>query len=241
MERIKLFGGVIKDRSDTMRSAGFYEDENGLEPLTAGYKTNISVFVACMLYKWYRSIFINKMAIWERQPQWNTVMTSKEQEEKANLKAMTCNNCGTTIFIAKGRKWFQMPKDYECYSCGASGDDAFTDIRADVLEDIEDDYFDYEKPLDFVSAAERRKLMKEAGGDEEKANAMLTQGDAKNIGQEEGDAAPKKKKKKKKGKKKKKKAVEVDDEEAPAPTTKEVKADIKKSEDGLDEFDLDAL
>jgi hypothetical protein len=52
------------------------------------------------------------MAIWERQPQWNTVMTSKEQEEKANLKAMTCNNCGTTIFIAKGRKWFQMPKDY---------------------------------------------------------------------------------------------------------------------------------
>ena len=61
MERIKLFGGVIKDRSDTMRSAGFYEDENGLEPLTAGYKTNISVFVACMLYKWYRSIFINKV------------------------------------------------------------------------------------------------------------------------------------------------------------------------------------
>ena len=52
------------------------------------------------------------MAIWERQPQWNTVMTSKEQEEKANLKAMTCNNCGTTIFIAKGRKWFHMPKDY---------------------------------------------------------------------------------------------------------------------------------
>lgn len=36
-----------------------------------------------------------------------------------------------------------------------------------------DDYFDYERPLDFVDAAERRKLMKEAQGDEEKANQML--------------------------------------------------------------------
>ena len=34
-----------------------------LEPLMAGYKTNISIFVACMLYKWYRSIFINKVRI----------------------------------------------------------------------------------------------------------------------------------------------------------------------------------
>ena len=198
-------------------------------------------------------------------------MTSKEQEEKANLKAMTCNNCGTTIFIAKGRKWFQMPKDYgkahhqrlgfaneygmflsfslssiECFCCGASGEDAFTDIRKEVLEEIDDDYFDYEKPLDFVTAAERRKLMKQAGGDEEKANAMLTQGDASDMGKETGDAP---KKKKKKGKKKKKKSEEVvaeatvvaEEDTAPAP--KEVKADsgIKKSEDGLDEFDLDAL
>ena len=61
MKRIKSIGGLIKERSDTMRSAGFYGDKNGLEPLTAGYKTNISVFVACMLYKWYRSIFINKV------------------------------------------------------------------------------------------------------------------------------------------------------------------------------------
>jgi hypothetical protein len=36
-----------------------------------------------------------------------------------------------------------------------------------------DDYFDYERPLDFVSRAERRKLMKEAAGDEEKANQIL--------------------------------------------------------------------
>lgn len=37
----------------------------------------------------------------------------------------------------------------------------------------EDDYFDYERPLDFVSRAERRKVLKEAGGDEEKANQLL--------------------------------------------------------------------
>ena len=138
----------------------------------------------------------------------------------------------------------------ECFCCGASGEDAFTDIRKELLDEIEDDYYDYEKPLDFVTAAERRKLMKQAGGDEEKANAMLTQGDATNIGKEEGEAtnigkeesdAPKKKKKKKKKGKKKKKVAAVDDEEPAAPAPKEVKADIKKSDDGLDEFDLDAL
>lgn len=36
-----------------------------------------------------------------------------------------------------------------------------------------DDYFEYERPLDFVSRAERRKLMKETQGDEEKANQIL--------------------------------------------------------------------
>ena len=52
-----------------------------------------------------------------------------------------------------------LPK--ECFCCGASGEDAFTDIRSEVLDEIDDDYFDYEKPLDFVTAAERRKLMKQ--------------------------------------------------------------------------------
>ena len=39
----------------------------------------------------------------------------------------------------------------------------------------EDDYFDYERPLDFVSRAERRKLLKETKGDEEKANQILAE------------------------------------------------------------------
>ena len=133
------------------------------------------------------------------------MITSKEDEEKANLEAMTCNSCGSTIFIAKGRKWFQMPKGYTCYCCGASGEDAFTNTREDLLEEIDDDYFDYEKPLDFVTAAERKKLMKQAGGDEAKANELLTKGaEAANA---DGAVADKPKKKKKK---KKKKAVETE-------------------------------
>ncbi len=129
---------------------------------------------------------------------------------------MTCNECGSTIFIAKGRKWFQMPSGYKCYCCGATGEDAFTNTREDLLEEIDDDYFDYEKPLDFVTAAERRKLMKQAGGDEKKANELLTQGSAaletpESTTETEGDADKVKKKKKKKGKKKKKKAEESGD------------------------------
>lgn len=230
----KTFGQVLLDRSDTLRSAGFYDvnineesgatsSNNQYPPLTAGARTNITLFLVALGYKYYRSIFINKLAIWERQPQWNTVITSKEDEEKANLEAMTCNACGSTIFIAKGRKWFQMPKGYTCYCCGASGEEAFTNTRADLLEEVDDDYFDYEKPLDFVTAAERKKLMKQAGGDEAKANDLLTKGDGDGA-QEGGDAstdagadgdgeAPPKKKKKKKKQNKKKKTNKQDDGE----------------------------
>jgi len=203
---------TIRERSDTMRSAGFYNVDKKHLPLEAGAKTNLTLFAIAMGYKWYRSIFINKMAIWERQPQWNTVITSKEQEEKANLEAMTCLECGSIIFIAKGRKWFQMPKGYKCYCCGAEGEENFENTRTELLEEIDDDYFDYEKPLDFVSSAERRKLMKEAGGDEAKAMELLTQGNmSENAGSDAGgEEAPKKKKKKKKGKKKKKKRMDED-------------------------------
>lgn len=212
---MRTFGKNILDRSDTLSSAGFYDpDQSPYPPVVAGAKTNITLFLLALGYKWYRSIFINKLAIWERQPQWNTVITSKEDEEKANLEAMTCKNCGSTIFIAKGRKWFQMPKGYTCYCCGATGEENFTNTREELLDEIDDDYFDYEKPLDFVTAAERKKLMKEAGGDEAKANALLTRGRAalEEGGEEKGDVVGEggegKKKKKKKGKKKKKKKDE---------------------------------
>jgi len=185
--RIRSLGQLIIDRCDTLRSAGFYdtvERNDGLNayhnyPLIAGFKTNASFFLLAFGYKCYRSIFINKMNIWERQPQWNTVMTSREMEVKAELKAYKCIPCGSTLFIAKGRKWFQMPADYKCYACGASGSENFVDVREELLEDMDDDYFDYEKPLDFLSASERRQLMKQAGGDEAKATALLQNTSAK--------------------------------------------------------------
>jgi hypothetical protein len=115
-----------------------------------------------------------------------------------------------------------MPKGYTCYCCGASGEENFTNTRDELLDEIDDDYFDYEKPLDFVTAAERKRLMKEAGGDEAKANALLTQGrkalmeeQEQEEGEKDGEGGEDKKKKKKKNKKKsskKKKKEDVQEE-----------------------------
>ena len=148
-----------------------------------------------------------------------------------------------------------MPKGYTCYCCGASGEEAFTNTRADLLEEVDDDYFDYEKPLDFVTAAERKKLMKQAGGDEAKANDLLTKGDGDGA-QEGGDAstdagadadadadgeAPKKKKKKKKQNKKKKTNKQDDGEvKSDASGSGDDAAKSTKSESS-GEDDLDVL
>jgi hypothetical protein len=105
------------------------------------------------------------------------VVTSREQEKE--LKAYTCKNCGSTLFIAKNREWFFKGDTglggLGCYTCGAKGEDNFVMDRDRILEDVgdDDDYFDYERPLDFVTAAERRALMKKAKGDEDVANQML--------------------------------------------------------------------
>lgn len=68
----KTFGQVLLDRSDTLRSAGFYDvninEESGASsnnqypPLTAGARTNITLFLVALGYKYYRSIFINKVS-----------------------------------------------------------------------------------------------------------------------------------------------------------------------------------
>ena len=70
----KTFGQVLLDRSDTLRSAGFYDvnineessgsgaSNNQYPPLTAGAKTNITLFLVALGYKYYRSIFINKVS-----------------------------------------------------------------------------------------------------------------------------------------------------------------------------------
>ena len=151
------------------------------------------------------------------------VVTSPEQEKE--LHAYSCKQCGTTIFIARHREWFFRGGNTECTNCGATGVENFEDIRGDVIDSIDDDYFDYESPLDFVSAAERRKLVKQAGGDEELAKKIAIDNVMKNddsqMKAEEGDssssgesaaAAPEKKSKKSKKKKKKSEEDDIFDE-----------------------------
>ena len=134
-------------------------------------------FAVGFCIKWYRARYVFKIPVWDRQPNWNNIITSKEQEK--DLKAFTCKNCGSTLFIAKTREFFFEGDTgiggLGCFTCGAKGKDNFIEDRDRIVEDVGDmdDYFEYERPLDFVSAAERRKLMKEAAGDEEKANQIL--------------------------------------------------------------------
>jgi hypothetical protein len=134
-------------------------------------------FAVAFCVKWYRARYVFKIPVWDRQPNWNNIITSKEQEK--DLKAYTCLNCGSTIFIAKTREFFFEGDTgiggLGCFSCGARGKDNFVMDRDRIVEDVADvdDYFEYERPLDFVSRAERRKLLKEAGGSEEKANELL--------------------------------------------------------------------
>ncbi|KAL7534111.1 hypothetical protein ACHAXR_005634 [Thalassiosira sp. AJA248-18] len=214
-QRIKKAGLQTWERMDTLKAAGLY-DEDGMVPMQSGFKSNVGLLVGAFLFKWYRARFVTKIPVWDRQPQWNMVVTSPEQEKE--LHAYSCKQCGSTIFIARHREWFFKGGNTECTNCGAKGVENFEDIRGEVIDSIDDDYFDYESPLDFVSAAERRKLVKQAGGDEELAkklaieNVMKTDKDQLQVddqGEEESSSSkgesessvPKKKKKKKKPKK----------------------------------------
>eukprot|EP00522_Entomoneis_paludosa_P012015 CAMPEP_0172441268 /NCGR_PEP_ID=MMETSP1065-20121228/1822_1 /TAXON_ID=265537 /ORGANISM="Amphiprora paludosa, Strain CCMP125" /LENGTH=333 /DNA_ID=CAMNT_0013190531 /DNA_START=86 /DNA_END=1087 /DNA_ORIENTATION=+ len=134
-------------------------------------------FATAFCVKWYRARYVFKIPVWDRQPNWNNIITSKEQEK--DLKAFTCKKCGSTIFIAKTREFFFEGSTgiggLGCFTCGAKGAENFEMDRDRIVEDVGDldDYFEYERPLDFVSRAERRKLMQETQGDEEKANQIL--------------------------------------------------------------------
>jgi hypothetical protein len=129
--------------------------------------------------KWYRARYVFKIPVWDRQPNWNNVITSKEQEK--DLKAFTCKKCGSTIFIAKTREFFFEGSTgiggLGCFACGAKGAENFVMDRERIVEDVADidDYFEYERPLDFIAAAERRKVLKETGGDEDAANQLLVE------------------------------------------------------------------
>lgn len=134
-------------------------------------------FGVAFCVKWYRARYVFKIPVWDRQPNWNNIITSKDQEK--DLKAFTCKKCGSTLFIAKTREFFFEGDTgiggLGCFACGAKGKENFVMDRDRIVEDVADldDYFEYERPLDFVSRAERRALLKEAGGDENKANEIL--------------------------------------------------------------------
>lgn len=121
-------------------------------------------------------------------------MTNKEQEEQ--LRAYTCQNCGATLFIARNREWFFEGgtglAGLGCYSCGAQGKDNFVMDRDRIVEDVgdDDDYWDYERPLDFVSAAERKDILRQTKGDEEAANQLLMDAQNKASPKEKGGETP---------------------------------------------------
>lgn len=169
-QRLQKLGLKAWERMDTMKAAGLCDDDTGMVPMQSGFKRNVGLLVAAFMFKWYRARFINKIPVWDRQPQWNMVVTSPEQEKE--LHAYACKKCGATIFIARHREWFFQGGNTKCTNCGATGEENFENIREEIIDSIDDDYFDYESPLDFVSAAERRKLVKQAGGDEELAKQI---------------------------------------------------------------------
>lgn len=141
------------------------------------FKNRLFLIWLAFCFKWYRARYVFKVPVWDRQPNWNNIITSKDQEK--DLKAFTCKTCGSTIFIAKSREFFFEGDTgiggLGCFSCGAKGKDNFVMDRDRIVDDVgdADDYFDYERPLDFVSAAERRELLKSVKGDEEAANQLL--------------------------------------------------------------------
>jgi hypothetical protein len=198
--KLNIWGQLVWNRLNTLRSAGL-EDAKvaGLFPqkvkdahnpktylvlaLLAGlkwkwcFRNPVYWFAVGFCIKWYRARYVFKIPVWDRQPNWNNIITSKEQEK--DLRAFTCLNCGSTIFIAKTREFFFEGDTgiggLGCFACGAKGKENFVMDRDRIVEDVADidDYFDYERPLDFVSRAERRALLKQTGGDEEAANLLL--------------------------------------------------------------------
>ena len=141
---------------------------------------------------------------------------------------------GATIFIARHREWFFQGGNTECTNCGAKGADNFVEIRNEIINSIDDDYFDYESPLDFVSAAERRKLAKKLAIE----NAMKNDKEQITGVETENSAQPEKKKKKKKKKRAEEGSTAKKVEDGSTPNKEKV-ASKKESDDIFDILDMD--
>jgi len=148
-------GSVWKRMFDTMGAAGF----KGSSVSSMTPKRAFIIFVAMMAFKWFRAKVILKQNFMEKQPAWGHVITSKDQEK--DLHAWSCKYCGATMFIAKGReiRFFNSLVGIECETCGAKGKESFIDRREEIVAEDDID-FQYENPMDYISNAERKKLMK---------------------------------------------------------------------------------
>jgi len=157
---------VFDRLTDTMTPAGFVNEEQGggiERPLVANFwgggpKRFFFLLFTMLGIKWFRSKFLLKQKFSDKIPAWGHVITSKEQEEV--LHAWTCKECGTTMFIAKGREIRFFNRFVECYNCGAKGKDSFYDRRKEIVENDDTD-FEYENPMDYISKGERKKLERE--------------------------------------------------------------------------------
>lgn len=125
-QKLKNAWNKILKRFDTLESAGLQDAQVaglfGVVKKAHNPKTYLALLSVCALrydwcfrsiyfwfvfgfcIKWYRARYVFKIPVWDRQPNWNNVITSKEQEK--DLKAFTCKKCGSTIFIAKTREFF---------------------------------------------------------------------------------------------------------------------------------------
>ena len=104
-----------------------------------------------------------------KNPEDDGVTTTKEQDDA--LHAWTCNNCGATLFVARGKEFRYFRKDHKCYVCGNSGRENFTNTRDDIIERTGDD-FEGTHYWESLSKKEQRTWMKEAFGDETIAKKM---------------------------------------------------------------------
>ena len=87
-----------------------------------------------------------------------TVSLLKSPTEK-ELKAYSCNNCGYTLFPARGREGKFFPPGFTCPIC-RSGADAFEDVRDEYdTNEIEEDMPEFEDRADYApkEAAEAAK------------------------------------------------------------------------------------
>ena len=83
-----------------------------------------------------------------------------DESEETDLKAFSCNECGYTIFPARGREGKFFPSDYKCAMCGA-GREAFEDKRDEIREDVGETSTDqvvYEKKDDYAEKRENTNV-----------------------------------------------------------------------------------